>query len=76
MLHGRVGLIMVKVRERHWIPRLRRLGKRAIKDCHGFKRFQVIAYAAPPPANVSTARTEGFTEYQVIGIDFVDPLYS
>ena len=50
-LHGGVGLTMVKlVRERHWIPppRLRRLAKRVIKDCHGCKRFHTIAYVPPP----------------------------
>ena len=51
-LHGGVGLTMVKVRETHWIPRLRRLVKRVIKYCHGCKRFHAIAYATPPPANL------------------------
>ena len=30
-LHGGVGLLMTKVREQHWIPRLRRLVKRVVK---------------------------------------------
>ncbi len=68
-LHGGVGLTMVKVRERHWIPRLR-IVKRVIKDCHGCKRFHAIVYATPPPANLPTTRTEGSTAYQVIGIDY------
>ena len=74
-LHGGVGLTMVNVRERHWIPRLRRLVKRVIKDCHGCKRFHAIAYATPPPANLPTTRTEGSTAYQVIGIDYAGPLH-
>ena len=73
-LHGGVGLTMVNVRERHWIPRLRRLVKRVIKDCHGCKRFHAIAYATPPPANLPTTRTEGSTAYQVIEIDYAGPL--
>ena len=73
-LHGGVGLTMVKVRERHWIPRLRRLAKRVIKDCHGCKRFHAIAYASPPPANLPTTRTEGSTAYQIIGVDYAGPL--
>ena len=73
-LHGGVGLTMVNVRERHWIPRLRRLVKRVIKDCQGCKRFHAIAYATPPPANLPTTRTEGSTAYQVIGIDYAGPL--
>ena len=73
-LHGGVGLTMVKVRERHWIPRLRRLAKRVIKDCYGCKRFHAIAYASPPPANLPATRTEGSTAYQIIGVDYAGPL--
>ena len=73
-LHGGVGLTMVKVRERHWIPRLRRLVKLVIKDCHGCKRFHAIAYASPPPTNLPKTRTEGSTAYQIIGIDYAGPL--
>ena len=74
-LHGDVGLTMAKVRERHWIPRLRRLVKRVIKQCHGCKRFQAIAYASPPPGNLPTTRTEGTIAFQVIGIDYAGPLH-
>ena len=73
-LHGGVGLTMVKVRERHWIPRLRRLAKRVIKDCHGCKRYHAIAYASSPPANLPTTRTERSTAYQIIGVDYAGPL--
>ena len=66
---------MVKVRERLWIPRLRRLVKRVIKDCHRCKRFHAIAYASPPPpANLPTAKTEGSTAYQIIGVDYAGSL--
>ena len=34
-LHGRNGLTMARVRQNHWIPRLRRLAKRVIKQCYG-----------------------------------------
>ena len=32
-LHGGVGLTMAKVREKLWIPRLRKLAKRLLKQC-------------------------------------------
>ena len=32
-LHGGVGLTMAKIREEYWIPRLRRLAKKVIKQC-------------------------------------------
>ena len=73
-LHGGVGLTMAKVREQHWILRLRRLVKRDIKRCAGCKRFQAVAYRAPPLGILPTTRTEGTTAFQVIGIDYAGPI--
>ena len=72
-LHGGVGLTMVKVRERHWIPRLRRLAKRVIKDCHGCM-VPRHCLCFPPPENLPTMRTDGSTAYQIIGVDYAGPL--
>ena len=72
-LHGGVGLTMAKVRGRYWIPRLRRLVK-VRGSCHGCKRFQALACAAPPPADLRTTRTQGTNPYQVIGVDYAGPL--
>ena len=41
-LHGAVGLTMAKLREDFWIPRLRRLVKKVIRQCYGCKRFQQL----------------------------------
>ena len=73
-LHGGVGLTMAKVRSRYWIPRLRQLVKKVRGSCHGCKRFQALAYAAPPPGNLPTTRTQGINAYQVIGVDYAGPL--
>ena len=51
----------------YWIPNLRKLKKKVLKNCHGCKRFQASAYAAPPPRNLPTTRTYGTNPYQVIG---------
>ena len=56
-LHGGVSLTMAKVRETHWVPRLRQLVKRLIKRCYGCKRFHAVAYSNPPPGNLSQDRT-------------------
>ena len=50
-LHGGVGLTMAKVRERYWVPRLRQLTKRVIRNCNGCKRFQCLC---TPPSRKST----------------------
>lgn len=73
-LHGGVGLTMAKVRSRYWIPKLRQLVRKVRGVCHGYKRFQALAYAAPPPGNLSTSRTRGTNPYQVIGVDYTGPI--
>ena len=73
-LHGGVGLTMAKVRSRYWIPKLRKLVKKVRRSCHGCKRFQAIAYAAPPRGSLPTTRTEGVNPFQVIGVDYAGPL--
>ncbi|XP_028415013.1 uncharacterized protein LOC114538092 [Dendronephthya gigantea] len=65
---------MTKIREKYWIPQLRRLTKRLIRKCHRCKRFQVKAYAVPLTANLPLERTTGSTPFQVIGVDFAGPI--
>ena len=73
-LHGGVGLTMARVRQNHWIPRLRRLTKRVIKQCHGCRRFQARAETKPPPGNLPRDRTEGDRPFQTVGVDFAGPI--
>ena len=73
-LHGGVGLTMAKVREESWIPRLRRLSRRIIKDCAGCKRFQAQAVTIPPPGMLPTDRTEGNYPFEVICVDYTGSL--
>ena len=74
MLHGGVVLTMARVRETFWVPRLRKLVKEVRKRCWGCKRFQVSAYAAPPPGQLPVSRTRGERPYEVVGFDFAGPI--
>ena len=69
-IHGGVTLTMTKVRETHWVPRLRRLTKKVIKSCWGCKRLQAQAYQTLPPGDLPLTHTQGVTPYQTIGVDF------
>ncbi|XP_028409519.1 uncharacterized protein LOC114532142 [Dendronephthya gigantea] len=73
-LHGGVAMTMAKVRERFWIPKLRRLVKQVRKACHGCVRFRARAYEKPPPGKLPTTRTQGSTPFQVVGVDFAGPI--
>ena len=73
-LHGGVGLTMTTIRERYWVPRLRRLAKRIVRSCYGCRRFQAHAFAAPPPGRLPTDRTQGGAPFQVVGLDYAGPI--
>ena len=73
-LHGGVGLTMAKVREVQWVPRLRKLTKRVLRNCWRCKRFQAVAAPRPPAAPLPRGRTEGDNPFSVIGVDFTGPV--
>ena len=57
------------------IPRLELVSrhmatKQVVKACSGCKRFQAAALAPPPSGLLPTDRTEGYTPFEVIGVDF------
>ena len=73
-LHGGVGLVMAKIYERYWIPRIRRLAKKVICDCWGCKKFRAVPVQTPPPGPLPKVRTEQSTPFNVIGVDFAGPV--
>ena len=74
-LHGGVGLIMSKVREEHWIPKLRALAKKVLSHCYGCKRFHTTPEPSSPQGNLPKERTEGETPFDVVGVDYAGPIY-
>ena len=73
-LHGGVGMTMAGIREKYWIPKLRRLAKQVIRSCHGCKKFQAVAFVIPPPGKLPQDRTQGNIPFQVIGVDYAGPI--
>ena len=73
-LHGGVGYTMAKIRDKYWIPRLRRLVKKVIHTCNGCKRFQVKPLPNPPVGNLPKDRTMGEIPFQTIGVDYAGPI--
>lgn len=67
-------MVMAKVRERYWIPRLRKLAKIVILTCYGCKRFRARPADTPPPGRLPRCRTEQSTPFAVIGVDFAGPV--
>ena len=73
-LHGGVGMNMAKVREQYWVPRLRQLTRKIIKNCNGCRRFQANAVQQPPPGLLPQDRTAGSRPFETIGVDFAGPI--
>ena len=73
-LNGRVPATMAEVRERYWVPRLRRLVKQIRSNCHGCVRFRAQSYHRPPPGRLPPTRTQGKTPFQVLGVEFAGPI--
>ena len=65
-LHRGAGLTMAKVRERFWVPRLRKLVKSILKSCWKCKRFRAIPAQSPHPGILPRERTEGNMLFNVI----------
>ena len=65
---------MSLVRRDYWVPRLRQLTKKVIRACYGCKKFQVKAFASPPPGNLPTDRTVGSILFEVLGVDYAGPI--
>lgn len=65
---------MAKLRERHWMPHLRRLVKKVIRQCYGCKHLQAVNLAVPPTGLLLLERTEGSGAFEVVGIDFGGPI--
>ena len=65
---------MAQVRERYWVPKLRRMVKKGRSDCFGCVKFRSQAYQKPPPGNLPATRTEGSAPFQVLGLDFAGPI--
>ena len=73
-LHSGVGIVMAKVRERYWVPRLRKLVKKIISNCWECKRFRAQPASAPAPGLLPKCRTTQSNPFDVIGVDFAGPV--
>ncbi|XP_046856135.1 uncharacterized protein LOC124449238 [Xenia sp. Carnegie-2017] len=73
-LHGGVLATMAEVRERYWIPKLRRLVKQVRSKCYGCVKFRAQSFQNPPEERLPTTRAQGSTPFQVLGVDFAGPI--
>ena len=73
-LHGGMSLTMAAVREKYWIPTLRKLVKSVRSTCWGFKQFRALPAIVPPPRLLPKERTDIRGAFEVIGTNFAGPI--
>ena len=72
--HLAVANTMVALREEWWIPRLRTLVKKEIRNCNVCKVFATKPYGTPTTSALPEFRTEVSRPFQYVGVDFAGPL--
>ena len=75
MLHGGVATTMCRLRERFWIPKLRSLVKKVVRDCNVCKRYRMkpLAAACTSKSTLPVFRAELSDAFAVTGVDFAGP---
>ena len=61
-----------EVKKNYWSTKLRGLVKKIRSNCFGCIRFQITAFANPPPGALD--RTVANRAFQVIRVDYAGPL--
>ena len=74
-LHGGVQSTMNHVRERFWIPRLRRLTQKVRSSCNHCKKFRAQPLPSPASSKLPPYRTRFVDAFAATGVDFAGPLY-
>ena len=72
--HLGVANTMATLREEWWIPRLRTLVKKEVRDCNVCKVFAAKPYGAPTTSALPEFRTNVSRPFQYVGVDFAGPL--
>ena len=74
VMHIGVANTMGALRETWWIPKMRTLVKRAIRNCNVCKVFAAKPFEAPATAALPMFRTVQSLPFQYTGVDFAGPL--
>ena len=74
-LHGGVQATMSKVRDRFWIPQLRRMVKSVRTHCNKCKRMMAKPLNGPNTSSLPSFRTSLTQPFSATGVDFAGPIY-
>ena len=71
-------MTLFHIRSLFWIPHLRRLSKSVNRNCLELLgcKFRSLPYHSPKPGPLPKDKTEKFFSFEVIGTDYVSPIYN
>ena len=74
--HGVVSITLCRMREKFWVPKLRGLTKKVIRDCTVCKRYRWKPLSTSPilESRLPLFRTELSDPFVVTGVDFAGPV--
>ena len=72
-LHGGISMTMSEIRKDFWIPTLRRLSKKIIKQCNICKVFAAKPYDPPATGLLPECRLNVTYGFHTAGVDFIGP---
>ena len=61
---------MAKVRSKYWVPTLRQLVKRVLRQCYGCKKFHVKSYPVRQKGLLPADRTNLDLPFKITGTDY------
>ena len=77
MMHGGVSTTMCRIREKFWIPKLRALTKKVIRNCNICKRYRKkpVSTSCAINSTLPVFRVELSDPFAVTGVDFAGPVH-
>jgi len=75
LYHAGIGTTITALRQSYWIPRARQYVKSLLHRCIICRKHSGKPYAAPDPAPLPKARTQGSHPFSVTRVDFTRALY-
>ena len=77
MMHGGVSITLCRMRKKFWVPKLRGLTKKVIRDCTVCKRYGWKPLSTSPilEPRLPLFRTELSDSFVVTRVDFAGPVY-
>ena len=65
---------MVHTRQHHWVPQLRQLSKKVIRNCYSYKKFCTFVFHHPPVSPLLTEQTVRSVPLKVLSVNYAGPI--